>query len=82
MRFNATQQSSNKANYYPIQSKERIIDDTSSEAEADSVEDLEEIKSDDENLASPFNEPNIVLVFDKRKLYLQKQHRIAVSPVF
>lgn len=76
------QQSRNKPKNYPIDSEERVIDDTSCEDEDDSDEDFEEIKIDDESLASPFNEPNIVFVFDKRKLFLQKEHLIAVSPVF
>lgn len=76
-------QTSNKAKIiYPIRTEGRLNDDTISEDEADSDTDFEEIKSDDENLASPFNEPNIILVFDKRKLYLRKEHLIAVSPVF
>ncbi|XP_063412384.1 BTB and MATH domain-containing protein 36-like [Mytilus trossulus] len=82
-------QSRRAENYNQIQTVGIVNDVTSKEEEEeeeeeedDSDEDLEEIKSDAENLASPFNEPNIVLVFDNRKLYLQKEHLIAVSPVF
>lgn len=34
------------------------------------------------NLASPFNEPNVAFVFEERKLYVEKEQLIAVSPVF
>lgn len=33
-------------------------------------------------LASPFNEPNVAIVIDERKLYIQKEQLIVVSPVF
>lgn len=80
-------QSSMAENCNKIQTVGEVNDVTSSEDEDeddedDEDEDLDEIKSDDENLASPFNEQNIVLVFDERKLFLQREHLIAVSPVF
>ncbi|VDI02816.1 Hypothetical predicted protein [Mytilus galloprovincialis] len=45
----------------------------------DAEEDLTEYE---ELIASPFKESNIAFVFGKRKLHLQKEHLIAVSPVF
>ncbi|CAC5418961.1 unnamed protein product [Mytilus coruscus] len=68
----------------PQQAERRanVVSWSEDEAPADSDEDLEELTSYEENLASPFNEPNITLVFGKRKLYLQKEHIIDVSPVF
>ncbi|XP_063411486.1 uncharacterized protein LOC134694406 [Mytilus trossulus] len=34
------------------------------------------------DLASPFNEPNVAFVFEERKLYVEREQLIAVSPVF
>lgn len=68
----------------PILQKISVNDDTSSEDErsTDSDEDLEKLTSREQDLASPFNEPNIALVFGQSKLYVRKEHLIAVSPVF
>ncbi|XP_052079256.1 uncharacterized protein LOC127717589 [Mytilus californianus] len=52
------------------------------EGSTDSEEDLQKLTSQEINLASPFNEQNIALVFGESKLYVQKEHLIAVSPVF
>ncbi|XP_071148033.1 BTB and MATH domain-containing protein 38-like [Mytilus edulis] len=52
------------------------------EVSTDSVEDLEKLTSREKNLASPFNEPNIALVFGTSKVYVQRDHLIDVSPVF
>lgn len=52
------------------------------ELSTDSVEDLEKLTSREKKLASPFNEPNITLVFGTSKLYVQRDHLIDVSPVF
>ncbi|CAC5418962.1 unnamed protein product [Mytilus coruscus] len=66
-------------------SKEKRPDNGSrNEAEGltDSEEDLQELTNYEKNLASPFNEQNIALVFSQSKLYIQKEHLITVSPVF
>ncbi|CAG2226397.1 unnamed protein product [Mytilus edulis] len=56
--------------------------DSDDEVSTDSVEDLEKLTSREKNLASPFNEPNIALVFGTSKLFVQRNHLIDVSPVF
>lgn len=57
-------------------------DEGSFDLDEDLDEDLEALTSHEQNLASPFNEPNIALVFGQSKLHVQKEHLIAVSPVF
>ncbi|VDI34606.1 Hypothetical predicted protein [Mytilus galloprovincialis] len=47
-----------------------------------SMEAEEDLTGYEELIASLFKESNIAFVFGKRKLYLQKEHVIAVSPVF
>lgn len=47
--------------------------DSDDEVSTNSVEDLEKLTSREKNLASPFNEPNIALVFGTSKLYVQVQ---------
>ncbi|XP_071148716.1 BTB and MATH domain-containing protein 38-like [Mytilus edulis] len=47
-----------------------------------SSHEAEVLTDSDEDLASPFNEQNIALVFGQRKLHVKKEHLIAVSPVF
>ncbi|VDI11416.1 Hypothetical predicted protein [Mytilus galloprovincialis] len=42
------------------------------------VDDIEAISK----LSSPFNEPNVAFVIEGRKLYVQKEQLVAVSPVF
>ncbi|XP_071150196.1 BTB and MATH domain-containing protein 38-like [Mytilus edulis] len=56
--------------------------DSDDDVSTDSVKDLERLTSREKNLASPFNEPNIALVFGTSKLYVQRDHLINVSPVF
>lgn len=61
---------------------DQIVRSSEDEGSINSVEDLQELTTAEEHLVSPFNEPNIVLVFGKRKLYLQKEQLTDISPVF
>lgn len=43
---------------------------------------LEELTSNEQDLASPFTQQNVGLVFGNKKIFVQKELLIAVSPVF